>query len=306
MAEQDRIEQLDAAIDAILGGRRAQVADTEAAGLLAIASDLREVAAPHFKAQLKWKIVPRVRHTITPHFRVRGVADFIAFLEEAFGGKEEFRAPRPDGLIAHAEVRIGSSKVEMGDAAEQAPPIAFGVHMYVENVDEVYQRALAAGATSLHPLVDQFYGDREGSVKDPFGNHWYIATHLAPGQPTRPGLRTITPFLHPQGADRMIQFLAAAFGAEAVEEPDKAPDGTIAHATMRIGDSVIEMGEAHGEWQPMEAGIHLYVDDCDAVYQRAVSAGAKSVMPPNDAPYGERFAYVIDPFHNHWFIGTPV
>ncbi len=103
----------------------------------------------------------------------------------------------------------------------------------------------------------------------------------------------------------MIDFLKQAFGAQTVEEPDKSPDGKIMHATMRIGDSLLEMGEAHAEWQPMEAGIHLYVEDAHAVHQRALDAGATTVYPPTDAPYGERAAYVIDPFGNHWCIGTP-
>ena len=301
MAERDLIQQLDAAVNAIVAGRAKDVrpVDPDVDAMVAIAGDLRDLPDPLFKASLKWKVVPRVRHTIAPHFRVRGVADYIPFLEAAFGGVEEFRAPRPDGLIAHAEVRIGDSIVEMGDAAGAVGPIAFGIHLYVDNVDELYARALKAGATALYPIVDQPYGDREGSVKDPFGNHWYIAS------PVRAGFRTVTPFLHPRGAERMLQFLTAAFGARTVEEPDTASDGTIAHAAMRIGDSLIEMGEAHGEWQPMEGGIHLYVDDCDAVYRSAVAAGATTIYEPFDAPYGERSAYVIDPFGNHWYIGTP-
>jgi PhnB protein len=299
MAERDLIEQLDAAVDAILAGRRVAPAEPELGALLAIAADLRVLPDPHFKATLKWKIVPRVRRTIAPHFRVDGVGELITFLEQAFGGSEEFRAPRPDGKIAHAQVRLGDSIVEMGDATEQFGPYAFGVHLYVENVDELHERAVNAGATSMYAPVNQSYGDREAGVKDRFGNQWYIAS------PVRSGFRTITPFLHPRGADRMMEFLRQAFGAQLLEEPDKSPDGAIMHATMRIGDSLIEMGEAHGEWQPMQAGIHLYVDDCDAVYQRAVAAGATTISPPTDAPYGERGAYVVDPFGNHWYIGTP-
>ena len=297
MAEQDRIEQLDAAIDAMLAGRHT-AAEGEVAELLTIAAALREVADPHFRASLKWKVVPRVRHTITPHFRVPSAVDFIAFLAQAYGGKEEFRAQMPDGSIAHAEVSIGDSVVEMGESNEEFPPIASAIHLYVDNVDELYERALAAGATSVRPVVNQFYGDREGTVKDPFGNQWYIAS------PVREGYRTITPFLHPHGTDRAIEFLRDAFGAELVGEPYKTPQGYIAHVEMRIGDSLVEMGEGPGNWK-LDAGIHLIVDDCDTVYQRAVAAGAKSIYAPQDAPYGERAAYVIDPWGNHWYIGTP-
>jgi uncharacterized glyoxalase superfamily protein PhnB len=88
-----------------------------------------------------------------------------------------------------------------------------GIHLYVKDADAVYERAVQAGATSLYRPVDQSYGDREAGVKDLSGNHWYIATSRSTEY--RPeGLRTVTPFLHPHGAARMIDFLNQAFGAE--------------------------------------------------------------------------------------------
>ncbi|HKB81560.1 MAG TPA: VOC family protein [Thermoanaerobaculia bacterium] len=305
MAERELIEQLDTAIDALLTGRRPPDVP-EIADLVAIAADLRDLPSPAFKADLQWTLVPRKQPTVQLHFLVRGVRGFIQFLHDAFGGTQEFLVDDRQGRVLHARVRIGDSVVEMGDASEQSPPYAFGVHLYVPDVDAVYARALAAGATSLHPVVDQPYGDREGSVQDPYGNHWYIATHLAPEQPVRPGLGTVTLFLHPRGTGRMIEFLESAFGARPAEAIEKAPDGTIAYAAVRLGDSTIEMGEAHGQWQPMQAGIHLYVDDADAIYRQAMAAGAVSIVEPYDAPYGERSAIVIDPFGNHWYIGTPL
>lgn len=299
MAEQEIIERLDAAIEAMLAGRKESPAEPDVAQLLEIAEVLRDLPDPGFRSELRWRVVPRLQPSMQLHFLVRGVPDFIRFLESAFGGHEEFRATAPDGNVLHARVRIGDSVVEMGDAPGGYKPYAFGVHLYVDNADEVYQRAVAAGATVLHPPVDQFYGDREATVKDSFGNQWYIAS------PVRTGYRTITAFLHPHGVDRMMDFFEQAFGATTAGEPYRTPDGLIAHAAMRIGDSLIEMGEHHGEWQPMEAGIHLYVADCDAVYQQAVNAGAGTIYAPHDAPYGERSAYVVDPFGNHWYIGTP-
>ncbi|HUJ13322.1 MAG TPA: VOC family protein [Thermoanaerobaculia bacterium] len=298
MAEQDRIEQLDTAIEAMLAGRRAEVSG-EVAALAAIAADLREVADPRFKASLKWKLVPPARRTMTAHFTVHGAAGLVEFIEEAFGGEEVFRAPAPDGSIAHAVVAIGDSTVEMGDAPKNAEPTRSAIHLYVPNVDELYERALAAGAKAVGPIVDQFYGDREGTVDDRYGNRWYIAS------PVRAGHRTVTPVLHPHGTGRTIEFVRDAFGGELVEEPYRAPDGNIVHVVMRVGDSLVEMGEARADWAPFDAGIHLLVDDCDAVYARAVAAGARTVRPPYDAPYGERSAYVVDPWGNRWFIGTP-
>jgi PhnB protein len=88
-------------------------------------------------------------------------------------------------------------------------------------------------------------------------------------------LRAVTPYLHPRGAARLIDFLQAAFGAEEAARHE-SPDGGIVHAKVRVGDSIIEMGEAHDEWQPMATAFYLYVDDVDGLHTRAVRAGAIS------------------------------
>jgi PhnB protein len=179
-----------------------------------------------------------------------------------------------------------------------------GIHLYVKDADAVYERALQAGATSMYEPIDQVYGDREAGVKDLSGNHWYIATSRSTEY--RPeGLRTVTPFLHPRGAARMIDFLKQAFGAEEKSRA-QSPDGLIHYAAVMIGDSIIEMGEAHGEWQPMATTFYVYVDDVDALYRRAVAAGAASQAEPADQPYGDRVAGVADPFDNVWYIATHI
>ena len=113
----------------------------------------------------------------------------------------------------------------------------------------------------------------------------------------------MTLYLHPKGTSELIQFLETAFDAERVFSHPNA-DGTIAHASVRIGDSFIEMGEAHSEWQPMPASIHLYVPDADAVYARALQAGAQVINPVIDQPYGERSGGVLDAWGNRWWIAT--
>ena len=305
MAEQNLIERLDQALDAILAGRAADAAsDPDIALLLAVATDLRDLPSPAFRARLKEELMPtQTMHTIIPYLIVDGAAELIDFLREAFGAEEQARVPLPDGTLMHAEVMVGDSAIEMGDSGGQWTPRPAALHLYVKDADATYARALAAGGTSMYAPVDQAYGDREAGVKDKWGNHWYIFTPHA--GVVREGLRTVTPYLHPVGADRLIDFLTRAFGASPAGEPDRAPDGRILHAAMRIGDSVIEMGEAHGEWQPMALGIHLYVPDADATYKAAVAAGGKSVTPPVDKPYGERSGTVEDPFGNLWFIATP-
>jgi PhnB protein len=243
-------------------------------------------------------------HTITPYLIVKEAAELIDFVKQAFGADELYRGTGSAGGI-HAEVKIGDSIVMVGGGpALLRASSPTGIHLYVEDADAVYERALQAGATSMHRPIDQVYGDREAGVKDLSGNHWYIATHKATGHIPE-GLRTVTPFLHPRGADRMIDFLKEAFGAEE-ESRTQSPDGVIHHATVRIGDSMIEMGEAHGQWQPMATTLFMYVEDVDSLYQRAVAAGAVSHSVPADQPYGDRVAGVTDPFDNLWYIATHI
>jgi len=123
------------------------------------------------------KPIPEGYHSITPYLVVDGASRLIDFLKQAFGAEETFRMPMPDGKIGHAEVKIGDSVVMMGDAGAQMPPMPAMLYLYVNDADTTYKRALQAGATSLNEPMDQFYGDRSGAVKDPVGNHWWIATH---------------------------------------------------------------------------------------------------------------------------------
>ena len=250
-------------------------------------------------------------YRVEPYLPVEGASRLIDFLQRAFAAEERSRHTRPDGSVAHTEVQIGDSLIGIGDSLELKPaPTA--LHLYVADADAVYQRALHAGATSTHEPVDQPYGDREASVQDPFGNHWYIATHKgdAPEQPTRAaayipaGLHTISSYLHPHGAPQPIDFLKRAFGAEEAFRA-QAPDGTVVHAKIRIGESVVEVGEAHGPYQPMPTVYHLYVDDTDAVYRRALAAGGISLSEPADQPWGYRNAGVRDPGGNQWWINAP-
>jgi PhnB protein len=121
--------------------------------------------------------IPQGFHSVTPYLIVKGAAELLDFLKQAFDAQEIFRATRPDGTIAHAQVKIGDSFVELSDAHGEWMPRPSAIHLYVNDADAVYQRAIRAGASSLREPADQFYGDREGDVKDPCGNHWFIATH---------------------------------------------------------------------------------------------------------------------------------
>jgi PhnB protein len=115
------------------------------------------------------------------------------------------------------------------------------------------------------------------------------------------GFRSLTPYLVIEGADRLVQFLKDAFNAEEVMAHLR-DDGSIMHAELRLGDSMLELGQANEKWPAMPASLHLYVPDADATYQKALAAGGKSLSEPTDAEYGDRTAGIIDPSGNHWFL----
>jgi len=319
MANGSLVEQLDAAVEAILANRELPLpgVNSRIAPQVRIAAELRDLPRADFKARLKADLERRAAmtakaptqfregfHTITPYLIVNEAAGLIDFVKQAFGAQELFRTTGTAGGI-HAEVKIGDSMVMLGGGgAWRGTPTPTGIHLYVEDADAVYERALQAGGVSLYGPVDQPYGDREASVKDLSGNHWYIATHKGASHVPE-GLRTVTPFLHPRGAPQLIDFLKQAFGAEE-QSRFQSPDGVIHHATVKIGDSMIEMGEAHGPAQPMPTTFYLYVDDVDEWYRRAIEAGATSKGEPTDQPYGDRVGGVADPFENTWYLGTPI
>lgn len=124
------------------------------------------------------KAKPDGYHTLIPYLVVDGAAKLIDFLADAFDAEEVMRMAAPGNRIGHAELRIGDSRVMLGDAHGEHRPTQAMVHVYVEDVDASYQRALSAGGSTIQAPMDQFYGDRSGGVKDPCGNIWWIATHV--------------------------------------------------------------------------------------------------------------------------------
>ena len=132
------------------------------------------------------KPIPEGYNTVTPYLSVDDAAAAIEYYTQVFGAKESVRMDGPDGMIGHAELDIGDSKVMLADPFPQAstkPPKELGgttasIFMYVEDVDGVVKRAVDAGATITMEVADQFWGDRLGSIQDPFGHSWSIATHV--------------------------------------------------------------------------------------------------------------------------------
>jgi uncharacterized glyoxalase superfamily protein PhnB len=122
--------------------------------------------------------IPDDYGSITPYAIVRGVPAFIDFLKEAFGAVERGRVPNEDGTIGHAEVWIGNRVVMMFDAKEEWPDTPVFLTLYVDDCDDIHQRALRAGATEVTPLSTNAWGDRGSRIRDPFGNIWWIQTHV--------------------------------------------------------------------------------------------------------------------------------
>ena len=132
------------------------------------------------------KPIPDGYNSVIPYLHIKGAARALEFYKSAFGAKEVLRMPGPGGQVMHAELKIGDSMIMLSDEHPQmgalGPQSVGGtpvtLHLYVENVDAVVQKAVAAGATLDQPVKDQFYGDRSGLLTDPFGHKWHVATHV--------------------------------------------------------------------------------------------------------------------------------
>jgi PhnB protein len=143
------------------------------------------------------KPVPEGYHSVTPYLFIKGAANAIDFYKKVFGAKERMRMPGPNNQIMHAELQIGDSAIMLADENPQigarSPETLGGptssMHVYVANVDAVAQIAVESGAKLVRPVNDQFYGDRSGTIIDPFGHMWSIATHIEDVSPQEMQLR---------------------------------------------------------------------------------------------------------------------
>lgn len=318
------IENLDQAVDLLLANRDVAAAsqDAEVAQLLHIAAELRNLPRAAFKAQLKDELekIPgvssasevskpmsnstqRVFRTVTPYVAVKNVYEVIDFVKTVFDAKGTIYGTGSQGGI-HSEFKIGDAVLMLGGGdAFRGEEMRGAFHIYVEDVDEIYRRAVAAGATSLHEPMDQEYGERSAAFADPGGNQWYPATASGDSYIAE-GAQSLMPYLHPKGAAKQIEFLEQAFGAKE-QFRHASPEGIIYHAKVQLGSSIIEMGEPHDQWQPVPSMFMLYVEDVDAMYARAIAVeGATSLSAPSDQAYGDRVGSIKDPFQNIWYIAS--
>ena len=238
--------------------------------------------------------------TVTPYIFIPEAEELIGFVQQVFGGVETGRTKHENGAL-HVEVRVGDSMMMIGGGpAFKGPRKAASLRVLVENSDEVYQRALDAGARSQLPMTEA-HGERFGCVRDSFGNQWIVATQIGPSYAE--GLdHSITTFVTVPEAARFIDFLERGFGAAQLLRVD-GEEGKIKHSVIRVGDSVVCVSDTRDEAYP--PGLFLYVSDVDAWYARAVRAGAQPTMPPTDQSYGDRGAGVTDAWGNFWYLATP-
>jgi PhnB protein len=317
MADQPLSDRLNGVIDALVarGDASAALRDAELAPLARVASDLRHYPNRDFTARLRARLerrttmttavapetTPRIRDgftTVTPYIWVpdRGLADFLIRVFDAV----ETNVMDNPGHGIHRELRIDDSMVMLGETGDQKSALSrpVALHVFVDDADAIFARAIAAGGTSIGDPADRPYGERSGFIRDPYGNQWYIATPLGP-ESLGHALRAVTPYLLARDVDGYIAFLTNAFGA-VLEARHEASPGYIPYARARIGDAAVEFGTA----DPMPGAYFLYVADPDAVYAQALAAGATSLAAPADRPSG-RIAFVEDPVGNHWYIARP-
>jgi len=319
MPDRTLVEQLDQAIESVLAGAFPDVGgDTELAALEEIAGRLRDLPAKGFKTRLKTELqrraamttstssvvgVPAGFRTITPFIIHEKAHELVDFMKSTFGAEELKRNTAGEAYGFYSEVRIGDSVIMIGGGtAARWGNLPGAFHVYVEDCDAAYRRALEAGAVTLMGATgepaDRPYGERSAFVGDAFGNYWYIATRMA-SAPAAEGLGTVLPYVHPEGARKYIDFLKRAFGAEEMAVIEHS--GRVMHAAVRVGDAVLEMGEPADRTAIPSNGFFLFVADVEAAYARALAAGASAVRPPEDIPYGLRSAIVKDPGGYLWW-----
>jgi uncharacterized glyoxalase superfamily protein PhnB len=264
------VDQLDQAIEALLGGTAPNTGgDSELAALAEVAGLLRDLPSGDFKNRLKTQLQRRAAMTTST---------------------------TPVASVGTTVIMVA------GGTAARRGNLTSALHVYVDDCDAAYRRALDAGAVTLMGTLgepaDRPYGERSAFVQDAFGNYWYIATRLTP-PPAMEGLGSVMPYLHPQGARKYIDFLKQAFGAEELAVFEQS--GRVMHAAVRVGDAILEIGEPEDRTGIPTNGLFVFVEDVEAAYSRAVAAGATAIRPPADIPDGMRSAIVRDPGGYLWW-----
>ena len=316
--------------------------------LLRLAEQLRDLPRENFKARLKAELEGKsfmsaiaeptvaTRTVASPRLTFKDAAKAIEFYVKAFDARELMRFDTPMG-IPHAEIMIGDSLLILSDEWPEGgrfSPETLGnspvsIVIQVPDVDRFTRHAIAAGARVERPIIDQFYGHREGTLRDPFGYLWMVFTlteemsveemhrrmdkMMQQPQPEKPavepvpkGFLTVTPYLVAENGPALLEFARQAFDAEELFQTTGSAGGL--HAEVRLGDSMLMIGGGipgrESRVTPNTAALHVYVENTDGVYEKALAAGATSISAPQDQEYGERSASIKDPAGNFWYVAT--
>ena len=235
----------------------------------------------------------------------------MEFYRDVFGAEETLRIPDGD-RIGHAELRLGPVTIMLADEYPELgimSPAAFGgtgqvLHLHVDDVDSLAERALGAGATMVREPKDYDHGERQCRIRDPFGHEWLLGHEIGAAKspaPSPTGKPNIFPGLRYRDPHAAMAWLERAFGFErhALFTND---DGDVMHAELRLGPGVVMMGA------PPECdegfNVYVYVADVDAHYARALEAGARITRPLADTGYGSREYGARDLDGHYWYFGT--
>jgi uncharacterized glyoxalase superfamily protein PhnB len=265
---------------------------------------------------------------LMPHVVYPNVSEASAWLSKTFGFSEHFRygePSAPDGAQVHFgkawimlhKARPGSgSPAHLGSATQS-------LTVFVEDVDGHFEKAKAAGARIVEQLHETVYGERQYGVEDLAGHRWLFSRHVRDLNPTEWGAVvsqpvkivqqvSLSPMLSVRRGAQAVDFYQAAFGAEVLFRLDGDKGEVVGELT--IGETrfwVADESPQHQNFSPESLGgstvrMVIVADDPDAVFQRALGAGAKTVWPVEDQSYGWRVGRVVDPFGHHWEIGKPL
>ena len=279
-----------------------------------------------------------------PHLVVAGATDAITFYEKALGATKIHAFAGDDGRIMHAMMKLGDSVFSLSDEFPKmgsVGPQTLGgtpatLYVYTDNVDTAFTNAVVAGATPKESPKYMFWGDRVGTLVDPFGHRWSFATRMvdvspekmgelakqamsgtmpeqpehAKAMPKPAGWTTLTVMLAVDNVDATIAYYESALGAM-VNDKMEGPQGTV-HAELKIRDQILMVGVAHKDYKSAQSlggspvTLQYYVTNPDQAYSVALKHGGKSLMEPTDMFWGDRWSEFVDPAGIRWGIATHI